>query len=396
MESIVFSLLMLSLSPLGLTWDEVPLTVANTQQLREELARAKPGETIRIAPGDYRGGFNGRGLHGEPSKPIILKAADPKRPPVFKDGTEGLHLSQVSYLELHDLIVIGATGNGINIDDGGTLDRASHHILLRNLVIRDIGPIGNRDGIKLSGVDDFRVEGCTVERWGSGGSGIDMVGCHQGEIVGCIFHHGDTTGDSGVQAKGGSRDIMIHRCRFEHAGQRAVNLGGSTDLPFFRPKPQGYEAKAVTVEDCTFNGSMTPVAFVGVDGAVVRQNTIYRPRRWGFRILQENRELGFVPCRNGHFTDNLIVYRSGEMVLPINVGVATDPQSFTVARNAWYCMDVPEQSRPKLPIPEIDGLYGVDPGFRDAEPGDLRLRPDNPVRSAGARQASHAHEDGQP
>ena len=235
--------------------------------MREALAQARPGETIRIAPGDYRGGVTGQGLRGEPGKPIILKASDPKRPPVFKGGTTGLHLSRVSHLELHDLIVIGATGNGINIDDGGTLDRPSHHILLRNLVIRDIGPTGNRDGIKLSGVDDFRVEGCTVERWGSGGSGIDMVGCHRGEIVGCTFRHGDTTGDSGVQAKGGSREIVIRRCRFEHAGQRAVNLGGSTGLAFFRPKPEGYEAKDITVEDCTFNGSMTPVAFVGVDGA---------------------------------------------------------------------------------------------------------------------------------
>ena len=111
------------------------------------------------------------------------------------------------------------------------------------MVVRDIGPTGNRDGIKLSGVDDFRVEGCTVERWGSGGSGIDMVGCHRGEIVGCTFRHGDTTGDSGVQAKGGSRDVVIRRCRFEHAGQRAVNLGGSTGLAFFRPKPEGYEAR---------------------------------------------------------------------------------------------------------------------------------------------------------
>jgi hypothetical protein len=396
MESIVLALLSLSLSPLGLTRDEAPLTVADTQQLREALARAKPGETIRIAPGDYRGGLTGRGLHGEPSKPIILKAADPKRPPVLEGGTTGLHLSQVSHLELHDLIVTGATGNGINIDDGGFLDKPSHHLLLRGVVVRDIGPTGNRDGIKLSGVDDFRVESCTVERWGSGGSGIDMVGCHRGEVVGCTFRHGDTTGSDGVQIKGGSREVVIRRCRFEHAGQRGVNLGGSTDLAYFRPKPQGYEAKAVTVEDCTFNGSMTPVAFVGVDGAVVRHNTIFRPRRWGFRILQENREPGFVPCRNGHFTDNLIVYRSDEMVLPINIGDATDPQSFTVARNAWYCLDVPDRSRPRLPIPEIDGLYGVDPGFQDAESGDLRLRPDSPVRSAGARQGSHAQEDGQP
>ena len=175
----------------------------------------------------------------------------------------------------------GATGNGINIDDGGSPDTPAHHVVLRGLVVRDIGPTGNRDGIKLSGVDDFRVEGCTVERWGDRGSGIDMVGCHRGEVVGCTFRHGDRQGDNGVQAKGGSGEIMIRRCRFEHAGQRAVNLGGSTGLAYFRPRPQGYEAKDITVEDCTFVGSMAPVAFVGVDGAAVRHNTIYRPRAVG-------------------------------------------------------------------------------------------------------------------
>jgi hypothetical protein len=260
--------------------------------------------------------------------------------------------------------------------------------LLRNPVIRDVGPTGNRDGIKLSGVDDFRVEGCTIERWGSGGSGIDMVGCHRGEIVGCTFRHGDTVGDHGVQAKGGSRDVLIRRCRFENAGQRAVNLGGSTGLAFFRPKPEGYEAKDIMVEDCTSIGSMSPVAFVGADRAIVRHNTICRPRRWAFRILRETREPGFVPCRNGQFTDNLIAFRSDEMVVPINIGDATGREGFTVYRNAWYCLDAPNRSHPKLPISETDGLYGIDPGFRDAEHGDLRLRADSRIRSAGVRKAN--------
>lgn len=361
------------------------VTVADTEQLRRALAEAGPGTTVRIAPGTYRGGVSARGLRGEAGRPIVLTAADPERPPVFEGGDSGLHLSDPAYVELHDLIVAGVRGNGLNIDDGGSYDSPAHHVRLRGLVVRDIGPQGNRDGIKLSGVDDFRVEGCTVERWGSGGSGIDMVGCHRGTITGCTFRHGNSVGDSGVQAKGGSTDILIVRCRFEHAGQRAVNLGGSTGMAYFRPRPLSYEARDITVEDCTFTGSMTPVAFVGVDGAVVRYNTIYRPKRWGLRILQETRQPGFVPSRNGHFTDNLIAFRSDEMAVPINVGDGTAPETFTLARNAWYCLDAPQRSRPKLPIPEADGVYGVDPHFRDAGRGDLGLQPGSPVGRAGAR-----------
>lgn len=380
MNGIVLGLLVLTAS----TNDGPTRIVTSTQQLREALARARAGETISITPGEHQGGLSIRGLRGEPGRPIIIRASDPRQPTVFRGGT-GLHLSEVAHVELHDLVFIGSTGNGINIDDGGTPDGPSHHVLLRNLIVRDVGPTGNRDGIKLSGLDDFRVDGCTVERWGSGGSGIDMVGCRRGEIVGCTFRHGDSTGDSGVQAKGGSRDVSIRRCRFEHAGQRAVNIGGSTGLQFFRPRPEGYEARDVTVEDCTFDGSMTPIAFVGVDGAVVRHNTIHRPRRWGFRILQETRAPGFVACRGGRFTDNLIVFRFDEMVVPVNVGDATDPQSFIIARNAWYCLDAPGRSRPNLPVSEADGRYGIDPGLRNTEKGDLRIPSDSPVRPAGAR-----------
>jgi hypothetical protein len=251
-----------------------------------------------------------------------------------------------------------------------------------------VGPGGNRDGFKLSGVDDFEVEDCTFERWGTGGSGIDMVGCHRGKIVGCTFRFQDQLEANGVQTKGGSRDIAIQRCRFEHAGGRAVNIGGSTGLPYFRPEAPGYEAKAITVEDCTFIGSQTPIAFVGVDGAVVRRNTIYRPTRWGLRILQETREPGFVASRGGQFTDNIIAFRSGEMVQPVNIGSGTAPETFVMARNAWYCLDDPARSRPKLPIPETDGVYGTDPQFQDVEKGDLRLRPGSPVGSFGTRADS--------
>ena len=141
---------------------------------------------------------------------------------------------------------------------------------------------------------------------------------------------------------------------------------------------------------------MAPVAFVGVDGATVRHNTIYRPRRWGLRILRENTGPGFVPCRNGHFTDNLIAFRSDEMAVPVNVGPGTAPETFTLARNAWYCLDAPERSRPRLPIAEADGVYGVDPRFRDAERGDLRTRPDGTALRAGVRAEGVVSGEGKP
>ena len=120
------------------------VTVSDAVQLRRELASTAAGTTIRIAPGTYRGGVSARGLRGEPSKPIVLSALDPERPPVLQGGDSGLHLSGATYVELHDLVVAGVSGNGLNLDDGGSYDHPAHHVLLRGLVVRDIEPARQR------------------------------------------------------------------------------------------------------------------------------------------------------------------------------------------------------------------------------------------------------------
>ena len=264
----------------------------------------------------------------------------------------------------------GASGNGLNIDDSGT-GTPAHDLILRNIVVRNIGPSGNRDGIKLSGVRDFRIEGCRVERWGSGGSGIDMVGCSGGVIKGCKFHDAGGDGANGVQAKGGSSDILIQHCRFENFGGRGVNIGGHTGLPYFRPRDAKYEAKDITVEDCEFIGGMAAVAFVGVDGAVVRHNTIYRTRRWPVRILQENTDPRFVASRNGVFQKNVITFRSDEVRAAVNIGDNTAAETFKFSGNVWHCIDRPDDTRRlvRLPVAETDGTYGTAPRFRDAAAG---------------------------
>lgn len=361
-------------------------TVSDSAGLREALASASPGTTIALEPGEYEGGLSVPGLEGEPGRPIVIAAVDPTRPPVIRGGGSGLHLIGPRHVELRDLVLEGASGNGLNIDDGGSSAIPAHHVTLRGLVVRDVGPDGNRDGIKLSGVDAFHVEGCTVERWGSGGSGIDLVGCHRGTIVGCTFRDGGGRGGNGVQAKGGSSDVSVRRCRFERAGDRALNLGGSTGRPYFRPADPGYEAKDLTVEDCEVIGSTAGVAFVGVDGAVVRHCTFYRPGRFALRILQESDGPGFVPCRDGRFTDNIIAYRSDELAIPINIGPGTAPETFELSRNVWFCVDEPGRGLPRLDLPEQDGRAGVDPRFPDPERGDLGLPPDSPARPAGPRE----------
>ena len=190
-----------------------PQVATNLAEIRQLARSAKPGAIIAIAPGEYQGGLWLQDLHGSEGKPIIIRGSDPKNPPKFTGGS-GVHLSKVSHLVLKDIEIARVSANGLNVDDGGNVTAPSHRVRLENITVTDM-PKGNNDGIKLSGLKDFQVVNCRVERWG--GSAVDMVGCHNGLIEGCLFRSG---GDTGVQAKGGTSRVVIKRNRFVDPGQR--------------------------------------------------------------------------------------------------------------------------------------------------------------------------------
>lgn len=363
------------------------IRVSSREELVRAIGSATAGTTILIAPGTYQGGITGSSLRGTEADPIVIAGGDPKRPPVIEGGHSGFHLSTPEHVELRDLVFTSGHGNGLNIDDGG--NGAAHHVTLRNVVVRDVGPDGNRDGIKLSGLNDFQVLQCEVRRWGKSGSALDMVGCHQGVVENCRFIEAGGHFANGVQAKGGSSDIRIRQCRFENAGGRAVNIGGSTGAAYFRPKTADCESKDITVEDCEFLGGMSAIAFVGVDGALVQHNTIYRPGRWPLRILQENTDPRLVPCRNGKVMKNVIVFRSDEMREAVNVGGNTQPESFKFAGNVWHCIDRPADTRRlvHLPTQEPDASFARDPQLADPAHGDLRIL-DRQTEDAGRRPSA--------
>lgn len=346
--------------------------VANETSLHQAIANARPGTEIVIAMGNY-GSVSAANIRGTKEQPIVIRGESRDNPPTFVRW----HLSQVENIVIRDLQFRASPNNGLNIDDGGT-EQPSRHIRLERLRVSDL-PTGNYDGIKLSGVEDFQIVDCLVERWG--GSAIDMVGCHRGTVINCTFRTG---GDNGVQAKGGSSDIRIVRSRFENPGNRGVNLGGSTGKPYFRPKTATWEARNLSVEGCTFIGAVAAIAFVGVDGAVVRYNTIFKPRRWAIRILQETTDQAFVPCRDGRFENNLVAFERGWSTGGVNIGPNTAPETFRFANNFWFCIDDPTRSRPQLPTPEQNGLYGLDPLFVAPEQGNLNVRQNSPAQNYGA------------
>jgi hypothetical protein len=161
--------------------------IRTLSELRQALDSATAGSVIEIMPGNYRRGFFIQDLHGRPEAPISITGADRANPPIFEGGGagEGLKVSSSSYIKFSNIIFRGFSGNGINIDDGGRVDRPTHHVVLENIRIENIGPKGNVDALKMSGVEHFILRDLHIEGWG--GSAVDLVGCRNGVIENSRF-----------------------------------------------------------------------------------------------------------------------------------------------------------------------------------------------------------------
>lgn len=353
---------------------------------------ATPGTAVRLAPGTYPGGTFLYDLTGTADAPIWIGGEDPAQRPVLQGGTEGLHLVRPRFVIVESLEVAGASGNGINADDGGDYanPEAARFVVFRNLWIHDIGGTGNQDGLKLSGLNDYRVLDSGFARCGGdgSGSGIDHVGCHRGIIARNSF---ETMVGNAVQCKGGSAEIDIVHCRIRDAGERGINIGGSTGPAFFRPPlsttAPNVEARSIRVVANLFVGGTAPVAFVGCRDALVAHNSIVNPDHWLLRILQESvsgATFAFEPCGNSAFVNNMVYFRREALAnTDINVGPNTDPASFRFAHNLWYAHDEPTDSEPDLPGPESGGLVGRDPLVMDPAAEDYTFDLSSPAARAG-------------
>lgn len=339
--------------------------VSNTSQFSSALAAAAPGDVIILQPGIYGGGHYRAGMNN-----VVIRSADPNNRAIFDGSNTAIQLSDANQVTIADLVFRNQASNSLNIDDGGTFDTPTSNIVLRNLLVQDIQNPGNLDGIKLSGVNNFLIDRVQVRNWGTGGSAVDMVGCHHGLIQNSLFVHTNTSnGGTTIQPKGGTKDITIRANRIElpRGAGRTIQAGGSTGAQFFRfvDGDSGYEAKQITAEGNVVVGGESAMSWVNIDGGIFHHNFVHRPGNWTMRILNENQGNAIVDTQNGKFHDNIVVFNdtASEYNSAVNIGPETLPGTFTFARNQWYNLANPSPagSTPTLPTPETGGQYGVAP-----------------------------------
>lgn len=320
------------------------------------------------------------GINGTAENPVVIMAEDLHQS-IFRGGTEAIHLIDCSHVVISGIVVEQQTGNGINIDDGGDYSTPSRHITIRDCIFRDMAANGNNDLLKMSGVDSFLIEQCRFVNGGNGGSGVDFVGCHWGTVQDCYF---DDPGTSGIQNKGGSHHIRIQRNVFKDVAQRALNLGGSTGLQYFRPPladpiVDAFEAADLEVFSNVFIGCWAPIAYVGSVRVKVYNNTFYQPENWVIRILQETTTDGFLPCSDNEFRNN-IIYIPDDLT-EVNIGPNTAPETFSFSNNLWFNASSTSWV-PNLPVEDVDQRIG-DPLFEDVQSENFRIPPGSPAVEAG-------------
>ena len=347
--------------------------VSDTTGFSAAIAAAVPGDTISLQPGVYGGGHFRAGL----TDVVIRKAPGAAGEAILRGGVNGIQLSDAVDVTIEGLTFEQQTGNGLNIDDGGTFATPSTNLTLRDLTVRDMAATGNNDGIKLSGVTGFHIDGVRVFNWGARGSAIDPVGSHHGLIENSHFFSDTLTDNgSGVRPKGGSKSIVVRGNLMElpTGAGRAFQAGGATGSQFFRfiDGDSGYEADDITFVGNRVVGGASAMNWVNIDGGVFRYNDVRQPTRWAMRVLNENSGLPIVDTRGGVFSDNAIEFSGDTWSRAVNVGAETDAASYTFARNRWLNVDDPTPAgstpSPPLPAPETDPQYGVAAPFAADEP----------------------------
>jgi hypothetical protein len=333
-----------------------------------------PGDTILFHAGTYPGGEYISGLQGTDSNWITILAEN-QGGVIIQGGSNAWQLSDPAYIKIEGFVFQGQTGNGVNIDDAGSYNTPADRITISNCIFRDMNASGNNDLLKLSGVDHFKVEHCTFLNGASGGSGIDMVGCHNGIIEQNRFGN---MGTNAIQMKGGSQYITVERNFFKHCGDRTLNLGGSTGLAYFRPQDATFEAADLNVYSNIFIGSEAPIAYVGSTRVKVVNNTFYLPERWVVRILQETVDpTRFIACGDNYFENNIIY--QGNISTETNIGSNTRPQSFIYNNNFWYNYQNPSWAGPSIPVTDPGLIKNQDPQFTDISNDDFSIGTGSPA-----------------
>ncbi|MCI0364718.1 MAG: right-handed parallel beta-helix repeat-containing protein [Phycisphaerales bacterium] len=346
--------------------------LVNESQNWEQLAsKVRAGDEIILMPGRHRKA-SFESLMGTAQKPIIIRGADPRKPTdiVAERDREAIRIKNCSHVVIRDVNIVGGTICGVTItgapvnpkavDENGNPETMGSSITIRNVSISRVGPKGQRHGLIITGMSNVQIEDCRIEGWG--GSGMELISCRDATILRCQFtgliDHEQKNG--GIRVRAGSDRIQIEGCRFINSGERAISIGGVSELSAFQPPlaanaPPGRatEAAHVRVEQCVIYGSESAIVFINADDSLARNNTIISPTRSVMALFNEHpNDPRFSPGLRNIFGLNISVWEPGTLKFLAETGPGADTTKFVMEQNVWWSgQDAAEVTRMMSQLP---------------------------------------------
>lgn len=147
---------------------------AEPSRLRAELARLQPGDTLRLAAGEYLGGLPLHGLSGTAEQPIVIEGPPPPGRAVFiaRRGAHTVSLIDCAHVVIRNLVLDGR-GERVDAVRAEGHARFAHHVTLEGLTIVNHGATQQNSGISTK-----------CQAWGWVVRGNTIVGAGTGMYFG--------------------------------------------------------------------------------------------------------------------------------------------------------------------------------------------------------------------
>ena len=129
---------------------DVPATPADYVS---KVAALKPGDTLKLAAGDYKSGMNLFDMNGTSSAPIVIEGPASGAPARFLgvSGKNTIDIRDSSYVTIKNLVLDGQNVDGVDaIKAGGQAKNFAHHITIEGCTIT--GHDANQTNQQLVGI----------------------------------------------------------------------------------------------------------------------------------------------------------------------------------------------------------------------------------------------------
>jgi len=420
-------------------WIEVRVDGGGMDAIRDAIAASDRSRATRITIA--AGTYGGQCLYVEDhmrtaAAPLMIRGEGMVQIDCHDGNGQAIGFDHVAYVAIEGITIGPARGyygdSGVHIA-GKALDPSnrasygkwdvSHHVIVRNIVARNLnrGPDGDQNpNAYESGCCDYINVNQAQHVWLIGNHisrtarhGIDNVGVHDLVVCGNVLE--DMVGAGvGIEAKGGSQDVLIEGNLIRRARHRGVQLGGEGSGNIYMwPHDATYEGRnQIARNNVVIDAAEAGVGFFGCHDCVAVNNTVWVTKAAdagdhdmlrAYNSIMEggddywggSKRVGEV-MRNGRISaiGNLFGATDGSMTCPLNAN-ADAVSGLTLRGNLWWNggKPLPECGEGVTSIAtaaDAASMLGtVDPKVvRGAAPADLRPGAGSPLVGAAPDHAA--------